>query len=126
MLLARHFLTRFAAELNPQVKGLTPDAIAAIDGWDWPGNVRELENRVKRAVALAEGKLVSAAQLDLPTTDGAEEHVISLRAAREAAEQQAIRRALARSAGNVSEAARMLGVSRPKLYALMKTYNLQG
>ena len=126
VLLARHFLTRFAAELNPQVKGLTPDAIAAIDGWDWPGNVRELENRVKRAVALAEGKLVSAAQLDLPTTDGAEEHVISLRAAREAAEQQAIRRALSRSAGNVSEAARMLGVSRPKLYALMKTYNLQG
>ncbi len=126
VLLARHFLTRFAAELNPQVKGLTPDAIAAIDGWDWPGNVRELENRVKRAVALAEGKLVSAAQLDLRTTDGAEEHVISLRAAREAAEQQAIRRALARSAGNVSEAARMLGVSRPKLYALMKTYNLQG
>ncbi len=126
VLLARHFLTRFAAKLNPQVKGLTPDAIAAIDGWDWPGNVRELENRVQRAVALADGKLVNAALLDLPTTDGAEEQVISLRAAREAAEQQAIRRALARSAGNVSEAARTLGVSRPKLYELMKTYNLQG
>ena len=125
VLLARHFLTRFAAEFNPQVKGLTPDAIAAIDGWDWPGNVRELENRVKRAVTLAEGKLVNAAQLDLSTADGAEEQVISLRAAREAAEQQAIRRALARSAGNVSEAARALGVSRPKLYELMKTYNLQ-
>ncbi len=125
MLLARHFVARFAAELNPQVIGLTPDAIASIDGWNWPANVRELENRVKRAIILAEGKLVSAGHLDLPAAENSDEQVISLRAAREAAEQQAIRRALARTDGNVSGAARMLGVSRPKLYELMKTYNLQ-
>ncbi|MDB5685347.1 MAG: two-component system NtrC family response regulator, partial [Sphingomonas bacterium] len=64
-LLARHFLVRFARDMNPQVKGLAPDALAAIDAWGWPGNVRELENRMKRAVIMADGKLISAADLDL-------------------------------------------------------------
>jgi DNA-binding NtrC family response regulator len=58
-LLAKAFLTRFAAAMNPAVKGFAPDALAAIDGWGWPGNVRELENRVKRAVIMADGKLVA-------------------------------------------------------------------
>ena len=57
-LLAKAFLDRFAREMNPQVKGFAPDALAAIDAWPWPGNVRELENRVKRAVIMADGKLV--------------------------------------------------------------------
>ena len=64
-LLAKAFLARFAREMNPAVKGFAADALAAIDGWAWPGNVRELENRVKRAVIMAEGKLVGAADLDL-------------------------------------------------------------
>ena len=64
-LLAKAFLARFAREMNPQVKGFAPDALAAIDAWPWPGNVRELENRVKRAVIMADGKLVGAADLDL-------------------------------------------------------------
>ena len=126
VLLARHFVTRFAADLNPQLTGLAVDAVAAIDAWTWPGNVRELENRVKRAVILAQGKLVTAADLDLPVEEEGEQQILSLRAAREAADQQAVRRALARADGNVSGAARMLGISRPKLYELMKTYNLQG
>ena len=126
VLLARHFVSRYARELNPQVKGLAGDALAAIDGWAWPGNVRELENRVKRAVILADGKLVSASDLDLVRGTGDDDGVINLRAAREAADQHAIRRAIARSDGNISSAARMLGVSRPTLYDLMKTYNLQG
>ena len=70
MLLAKHFLARFAKEMNPQVKGFTPDALAAIDNWNWPGNVRELENRVKRAVIMADGKLVSAEDLDLTAKRG--------------------------------------------------------
>ena len=65
VLLAKHFLARFATEMNPQVRGFAPDALAAIDNWNWPGNVRELENRVKRAVIMADGKLVSAEDLDL-------------------------------------------------------------
>ncbi|HEU0284030.1 MAG TPA: PEP-CTERM-box response regulator transcription factor, partial [Sphingomicrobium sp.] len=65
VLLAKHFLHRFAREMNPQVKGLSPGALAAIDEWPWPGNVRELENRMKRAVIMADGKLVTAEDLDL-------------------------------------------------------------
>src|SRR3954454_2754100 len=65
-LLARHFVNRFGRELNPGVGLLTPDAIDAIDAYRWPGNVRELENRIKRAVIRADGKGVTAADLDLP------------------------------------------------------------
>jgi len=126
VLLARHFLARHARDLNPQVKGFAADALAAIDGWSWPGNVRELENRVKRAVILADGKLVGAADLDIGEEAGAAEETVDLRAARERADQQAIRRAMARADGNVSGAARLLGISRPTLYDLMKSYNLQG
>jgi two-component system NtrC family response regulator len=124
VLLARHFVSRYARELNPQVKGLSGDAVAAIDAWGWPGNVRELENRVKRSVILADGKLVTAADLDLTAREDGDDAVVNLRAVREAADQHAIRRAMARSDGNVSSAARMLGVSRPTLYDLMKAYNL--
>jgi len=123
-LLARYFLKRHIA-LNPHVTGIAPDAMAAIDAWRWPGNVRELENRVKCAVIMAEGKLVTARDLDLPAsgedTDGAP---INLKAARELAERQAIRRAIAQSDGNISSAARLLGISRPTLYDLLKSYNL--
>jgi two-component system NtrC family response regulator len=69
ILLAKAFLPRFAREMNPQVKGLAGDALAAIDAWGWPGNVRELENRVKRAVIMADGRLVTAADLDLEQTE---------------------------------------------------------
>ena len=126
VLLARHFVTRYANELNPQVKGLAPDAAIAIDAWAWPGNVRELENRVKRAVILAEGKLIGAGDLDLGSAEDADETVVNLRAAREAAESHAVRRAIARSDGNISNAAKLLGISRPTLYDLMKGYNIQG
>ena len=64
-LLAKHFLARFAREMNPQVKGFAPGALAAIETWPWPGNVRELENRLKRAVIMADGKLITAEDLDL-------------------------------------------------------------
>lgn len=125
-LLARHFLLRFAKDMNPAVKGLAPDALSAIDSWNWPGNVRELENRMKRAVIMADGRLVTAADLDLPgqarNDDG---DVINLKTAREAADRKAIRRALARSEGNISSSAKLLGISRPTLYDLLKQYGMQ-
>ncbi|HEU0045952.1 PEP-CTERM-box response regulator transcription factor [Sphingomonas sp.] len=121
-LLAQHFVARYAASLNPQVTGLAPDARAAVDGWRWPGNVRELENRIKRAVIMAEGKRVTAADLDLGTADGGEP--IELRTVREVADRKAIARALSRADGNISGASRLLGVSRPTLYDLLKSYDL--
>ena len=125
VLLAKHFLGRFAEEMNPRVKGFTPDALAAIDSWPWPGNVRELENRIKRAVIMADAKLVSVEDLDLPQADDGEPDLaLNLKAAREQADRRMIRQALARSEGNISSTAKMLGISRPTLYDLLKQYDL--
>ena len=124
-LLAKAFLSRFAREMNPSVKGFAADALAAIDAWGWPGNVRELENRVKRAVIMADGKLISAADLDLAEPDEGGEAVLNLKSAREAADRRVIRHALARSEGNISQTAKLLGISRPTLYDLLKQYDLQ-
>jgi two-component system NtrC family response regulator len=125
VLLARAFLSRFAAEMNPAVRGFAPDALTAIDAWRWPGNVRELENRVKRAVIMADGKLVTAADLDLAEPVAADDQTLNLKSAREATDRRMIRHALARSEGNISGTARLLGISRPTLYDLLKQYDLQ-
>src|SRR3546814_5392686 len=106
------------------LRGFTVDAISAITAYSWPGNVRELQNRVQRAVILSEGPRVNAADLDLkPPVE--EASIPSLKTVREEAEQAALRRALAAAAGNLSLAARLLEVSRPKLYDLLKQYGMQ-
>ncbi len=125
VLLAKAFLKRFAAEMNPSVAGFAPDALAAIDAHDWPGNVRELENRVKRAVIMADGKLVRAEDLDFGTGEEEGTAVLNLKAAREAADRRVIRHALSRSEGNISSTAKLLGISRPTLYDLLRQYDLQ-
>jgi two-component system NtrC family response regulator len=125
VLLARHFANRFSRELNPTVQSLAADALAAIDAYAWPGNVRELENRIKRAVIMAEGKSITAADLDLSGSGDEEPQPINLRAAREIADRKAIRQALSRTENNISGAAKLLGVSRPTLYDLLKQYRLQ-
>jgi len=126
VLLARHFVRRFARELHSPVTGLAPDAVAAIDSYAWPGNVRELENRLKRAVIMADGKLVGALDLDLPGVSEDAFDLINLRAAREKADRRAIHQALVRTEHNISGAAKLLGISRPTLYDLLKQYQLQG
>lgn len=125
VLLARHFLIRFSRELNPAVTALSPDALAAIDAYSWPGNVRELENRLKRAIIMADGRNVTAADLDLPGRSSEEAIPINLRAAREVADRKAIRQAMSRTDNNISGAAKLLGISRPTLYDLLKQYRLQ-
>ena len=124
ILLAKHFVSRFAREMNPSIKGMSTSALSAIDAWKWPGNVRELENRIKRAVIMAEGKFVTAEDLDFDDEeDGA--LLLNLKAAREASDRKAIRRAISRTEGNISSAAKLLGISRPTLYDLLKQYDLQ-
>jgi two-component system NtrC family response regulator len=124
ILLAKHFLHIFSREMNPHVRGLAPGALAAIDQWPWPGNVRELENRMKRAVIMADGKLIGAEDLDLEAGE-AESLPVNLKSARELADRRAIRQALARSENNISNTAKLLGISRPTLYDLLKQYGLQ-
>jgi two-component system NtrC family response regulator len=125
VLLARHFVNRFGRELNAGVQSLSAEALAAIDAYGWPGNVRELENRIKRAVIMTDGKSVSAADLDLPGSAEEQPCAINLRAAREVADRRAIRQAMSRTDNNISGAAKLLGVSRPTLYDLLKQYRLQ-
>jgi two-component system, NtrC family, response regulator len=125
VLLARHFANRFSRDLNPAVQGLSADAIEAVDSYAWPGNVRELENRIKRAVIMADGKSVTASDLDLDGSSEDEQQAINLRAAREVADRKAIHQALSRTDNNISGAAKLLGVSRPTLYDLLKQYRLQ-
>jgi two-component system NtrC family response regulator len=121
-LLGQHFLKKYAKQMASSVTGLSPDARAAIDAWSWPGNVRELENRMKRAVIMAEGKLITALDLDL--SEDAEPEPLNLRTIREMADRRAINNALARADGNISNTAKLLGVSRPTLYDLLKSYDL--
>jgi two-component system NtrC family response regulator len=127
VLLARHFLHQYAPAMNSGARGFAPDALQAIDEGRWPGNVRELENRIKRAVIMADGKLVTRDDLDMAAAgDGGEEAYLNLRSAREAADRVAIRRAMTQSEGNISLAAKLLGISRPTLYDLLKQYQMQG
>lgn len=122
VLLGHHFLGKFARENGRNLKGFMPDAIAALADWHWPGNVRELENRMKRAVIMAEGSRLTAGDLDLG--GGQDEASLSLKAVREAADKVAIRKVLARTDNNMSNAAKILGISRPTLYDLVKQYGM--
>ena len=124
VLLTRHLLAQFGEELGKPNITLAPDALTAIDAYEWPGNVRELQNRLKRAMIMAEGKRIGRADLDLAVDDDPDV-ILNLRQVRERAEIGALRRALARSAGNLSKTARLLGISRPTLYDLLRNHGLR-
>jgi len=117
VMLAQVFLDLFSRENSRDFSGFTDAALESIEGYHWPGNVRELENRVKRAVILAEGKQITAQ--DLGFEAGSESPSLDLRTAREAAERSVIQRALLLNNNNMSHAAMALGISRPSLYNLM-------
>ena len=123
-LLARTFLERFAQQLKRPIKGFTSAAMLAIENYNWPGNVRELENRVKRAVIMADGAQVTEEDLELDDTE-IDPQPFNLREVREKAESRAILRALSLTDSNVSKTAEMLGVTRPTLYNLMRKYAIK-
>ncbi len=123
VVLASYFLRRFADEYGRLSRGIGPSALAAIKDHPWPGNVRELENRVKRAVVMTDGPLLTAADLDLSTAaDDAK--LLDIRSARARAEREVIQLALAQAGSNLSKAAKLLGISRPTLYDLMQQHQL--
>jgi two-component system NtrC family response regulator len=123
MLLANYFLTRFNQEFGSSIRGFTEAASSAMAAHAWPGNVRELENRMKRAVVMAERRMIDAADLELaPPVAAAID--LDLRAARLRAEREVLQIALARSNGTLSVAAKLLGISRPTLYGLMEVHGI--
>jgi two-component system NtrC family response regulator len=121
LLLAQFLLQQISERFGKPTRGLAPDAIRAIQAHGWPGNVRELENRIKGAVIMAEGAVVSARDLDLQDP-GDDPEYLNLRVARQRAEVQAVRQSLAVTKGNLSRAAELLGVTRPTLYDLLEKY----
>ncbi|HXP29835.1 MAG TPA: PEP-CTERM-box response regulator transcription factor [Stellaceae bacterium] len=120
MLIAHYLLKKFNAEIGRNVKGFASDALAAMADHAWRGNVRELENRVKRAVVMAEGASITAADLELAPAD-LPYGTLDLREARARAERDVIQMAMAQSGGNLTRAAKLLGISRPTLYGLLET-----
>ncbi len=118
VLLTHSFVRRYAVEHRRGAMTLLPEALRAIEAHTWPGNVRELENVVRRAVIMAESNMLKATDFGL-AAQGGEEEVMLLREVRDRAERDAVVRALARTNGNLSKAADLLGVSRPTIYDLM-------
>ena len=119
VVLAQAILQRIAAESATKLRGLSDDALLALQSYAWPGNVRELENKLRAALIMAEGQLIHAADLglDVPVTAPAQ---LNLAEVRLQAERQALIQALALAQNNVSRAAELLGVSRPTLYDLLE------
>jgi two-component system NtrC family response regulator len=121
VLLARHFMNRFAKEHRQQITGFTPDAVAAIESHTWPGNIREMENKVKRAVIMADSRHITRDDLGLEV---AGDLSLNLRHVRQEAERSAILRALSMTDNNISAAAKLLGITRPTFYDLIKKYDM--
>jgi two-component system NtrC family response regulator len=121
LLLAREFLRRYATQESRGNLVFAPDALRAIELHSWPGNVRELQNRVRRAVIMANGTRVTQKDLELEAAKSAAGGgETTLRQAREQVERDVIQRALKRHAGKITSAAAELGISRPTLYELME------
>jgi transcriptional regulator with PAS, ATPase and Fis domain len=125
--LAERFIAQFSEKYHLPVTGLDESAKAMLEGGRWSGNIRELQNCIEKAVILSEAKNLSAKDIQIDPSGsalGMTGDAGTLRAASEAEEERLVREAVERSNGNISAAARMLGISRPTMYAKMKKYEL--
>ena len=120
-ILADHFLQRYAKEYNTQARTFSEEAMQTMLHYQWPGNVRELVNQVKRAVLLADSMTIDLEHLDLPQRSDTKR---SLRVIRENSERDALLMVLESHDGQVSSAAKELGVSRATMYRLQNKHNL--
>ena len=120
--IARGLIASYSRESGRRVSGFSRSAIAAIMSHSWPGNIPELQTRVRRAVVLSRGRLLSPGDLGLDGNGNTAEKTLG--EARSELERGMVRAALTQSAGNVSRAARSIGVSRPTMYDLIRKYGL--
>lgn len=123
-LLAKEFLRRYSSDANKEGMIYGVEAMKALISHDWPGNVRELQNRVRRAVIMAEGKRLAPADLDLDQARP-KLHFRSLKEARESVERDMVQQALRSTAGKIAPAAQLLRISRPTFYELMEKLDLK-
>ncbi len=108
LIIAKVLLSKYADEMNSSVHGYSPSALSALRKHDWPGNIRELENRIKRALVLAEGSLLEAADLGLG--EAATSQILPLERAKEEFQRRYVLEVLERNNGNRTQTARDLGV----------------
>ncbi len=126
--LAERFVAQFAEKYHRPLTSIAPDAVELLRAQPWNGNIRELQNCIEKAVILSEGKLLAAKDLQIDTrsragmTDSPIPGLAGNLLAQD--EERLVREAMERSNGNISAAAKLLGVSRPTLYAKLKKYNL--
>ena len=122
IVLAEHFLRRYASRYRKALVGFEPDAVEALEAHAWPGNVRELDHTLERAVLMAQEGTVRAVDLGLRLAPGTAPRLEDLPL--EEVERLLIRKALERHDGNVSQAAKALGLSRSALYRRLQQYGL--
>jgi two-component system NtrC family response regulator len=122
ILLARFLLNKYAEEQNRKISGFSPAAANTIEKYEWPGNIREMENKIKRAVIMCDDKHVTPEDLGMMETTDAP---VTLRQARQDAETRVIKTSLSLTNGNLSSAAKLLGITRPTLYDLIDKYDIQ-
>jgi two-component system NtrC family response regulator len=124
LLLARTFLQKYSTGNKKKISGFTRPAIIAINSYRWPGNVRELENKIKRAVIMAEGTKVTPEDMELTSATSKFEG-FGLREARDAFEKEFIQESLTKNRGNISQTAIELGISRPTLHELIDKLGIE-
>jgi len=125
MVIAQSLLKSLGKQMDRANLTFTEDAVSAINAHPWPGNVREMINKVKRATIMADGKRVTAADLELTCDADDAESQLNLRQVRERAERTAILQALQTSSFNMAQASRLLGITRPTLYNLTDKYRIE-
>ena len=122
--LAEHFIGQFAEKYHRPLTGLDDSAKAVLESGRWSGNIRELQNCIEKAVILSEGTTLTAKDIQLEQVKAGASASGTLKEVSDAEEERMVREAVLRSNGNISAAAKLLGVSRPTLYAKMKKYGL--
>ncbi|MDX1598819.1 MAG: PEP-CTERM-box response regulator transcription factor [Marinobacter sp.] len=125
LVIAQSLLKSLGRQMDRPNLSYTEDAISAINSYPWPGNVREMINKVKRATIMADGKRVTALDLELKLGSEVEGNQLNLRQVRETAERQAILQALQSCDFNMAQASRLLGITRPTLYNLTDKYHIE-
>jgi len=123
-LLSTRFLERYSKEYKVRTRPFSAEALTAMLTYPWPGNVRELENRIKRAVIMAQGRRITPGDLDLPATVR-EAAPMSLKEARNEAERRLMVEALQRHRGNISQAAKAIQISRPAFHELLAKHEIR-
>ena len=124
------FLDRFALKYHRPIAGLSPDAGEKLKGYRWSGNIRELQNCIEKSVILSEGTMLTAKDIQVgdgrsvPAMTGSVTPGLTGGLRDNAEEERLVREAMDRAGGNISAAAKMLGVSRPTLYSKLKKYGL--